>query len=72
MKCERQFQKFCQKHIYGEFVLFGIGLSIPLVSKYLPASFENWIYGFGSCIAVLAAIVLAIGLITAERERRQK
>jgi hypothetical protein len=72
MKKENQFQEFCRKNIFCAFVLFGIGLSLPLLSKYSPESFENWTSFASLFITIPAAIVLAIGLLTEERKRKSK
>jgi hypothetical protein len=66
-----QFITFCQNKIYFCFVFFGIGLSLPLLSKFLPGSLQIWILLLSLVITIPAAIFLAIGLLVSERQKRE-
>jgi hypothetical protein len=46
-----------------------MGLSLPLLSKFLPASLQIWILPLSLFIAIPAAILMAAGLLVWERKK---
>jgi hypothetical protein len=67
-----KFVKFCKKHIWEEFVLFGVGgMGIQELSKYLPSRLEYWIWQLGVFVMFISAVMLGVGLIAQGREEKK-